>query len=192
MKIENVFSNFLAADELELDNDAIADYCYKVTEDAEKGKSVYFKGTEPELKELFVEIGARIDALHEHLEFSPETEQKIYNAWVNVNHNPYIVAHHVHNDCPGMLISGVYYVKAGEDASLLEFKNPNPVAGFVIFPNMIKDFNSFNSSVIRIKPTTGQLVLFPSWMSHGVVPAESQEDRISIAFNTVLRFKTNK
>jgi uncharacterized protein (TIGR02466 family) len=189
MKIENVFSNFLAADELEIDNDSIAEYCYKVTEGVEKGKTTYFKGTEPELKELFTEIGSRIDALHDHLEFSPNTEQKIYNAWVNVNHNPYIVAHHVHNDCPGMLVSGVYYVKAGEDASALEFKNPNPVAGFVIFPNMIKEYNSFNSSVIRIKPSTGQLVLFPSWLSHCVVPAETSEDRISIAFNTVLKFK---
>jgi uncharacterized protein (TIGR02466 family) len=189
MKIENLFSSFLAADELHLDNDALAEYCYSVTNGVDKSKTVYFKGNEPELKKLFSEISDRIDLLHERLGFSDNTEQILHSAWVNVNLNPYIVPHHVHNDCAGMLMSGVYYVKAGEQAATIEFKNPNAVTAFVIFPNMVKEKNSFNSSVTRIKPNTGALLLFPSWLSHGVIPAMTEEDRISIAFNTVLRFK---
>jgi hypothetical protein len=35
----------------------------------------------------------------------------------------------------------------------------------------------------RIKPVEGQIVLFPSWLSHSVEPWDGEEERISIALN---------
>jgi uncharacterized protein (TIGR02466 family) len=190
MNIESVFSNFLAAGELDIDNKVVENYCYKVTKDVDKKTTVYFTGQEPELKELFTEIMHRVKSIHDGLGFADNTHQSFYNSWVNVNENPYAYVPHVHNDCPGMVFSGVYYVKAGEDANFIEFKNPNPLVGYMLFPKMLKEYNSFNSSVMRIKPRTGHLLIFPSWLAHNIVPAEKIEDRISIAFNTVIRFRS--
>jgi uncharacterized protein (TIGR02466 family) len=189
MNVENVFSNFLAADKLDIDNDAVVEYCYKVTKDVDRKTTVYFTGQEPELKELFTEIILRVNDLHKGLGFADNTYQAFYNAWVNVNENPYAYVPHVHSDCPGLLFSGVYYPKAGDDANFIEFKNPNPLVQYLVYPNMLKDYNSYNSSVIRVRPETQNLLIFPSWMQHNIVPADRTEDRISIAFNTVLKFK---
>jgi uncharacterized protein (TIGR02466 family) len=38
----------------------------------------------------------------------------------------------------------------------------------------------------RLSPQTGQLLNFPSWLRHWVYPNESNELRVSVAFN--LRF----
>lgn len=38
-----------------------------------------------------------------------------------------------------------------------------------------------------IKPTEGDLVLFPGWMPHGVLPTYGPEPRIAIAFNLQVR-----
>lgn len=189
MNIQTIFSNFLASDELKIDNKVVEDYCYKVTKDVDKKTSVYFNGQEPELQELFSQIKNRVDRIHDGLGFADNTYQTFYNSWVNLNENPYACIPHVHHDCPGMLFSGVYYVKAGEDANFIEFKNPNPLVSYMIFPKMLNEYNSFNSAVMRVKPITGHLIIFPSWLMHHIVPAEKTEDRISIAFNTVMRFK---
>ncbi|WP_405000881.1 putative 2OG-Fe(II) oxygenase [Hydrogenovibrio sp.] len=34
-------------------------------------------------------------------------------------------------------------------------------------------------------PKTGQLVLFPNWLEHSVMPNESNETRVSIPMNAV-------
>jgi hypothetical protein len=37
----------------------------------------------------------------------------------------------------------------------------------------------------RIQPATGRLVLFPSYMWHGTEPFESDEPRMTVAFDVV-------
>ena len=43
--------------------------------------------------------------------------------------------------------------------------------------------NQMNSSVHSISPEAGTLIIFPSWLEHGVEQNLSEADRISIAFN---------
>jgi uncharacterized protein (TIGR02466 family) len=40
-----------------------------------------------------------------------------------------------------------------------------------------------NSSVHTIPPEVGKLIIFPSWLDHGVNPNLSDTDRISMSFN---------
>ena len=65
---------------------------------------------------------------------------------------------------------------------MIEFVNPNqegrelakllPKSGF--------------DNMIRIRPKTGQIVIFPSYVLHSVYPNSSNQDRITIAFNSLL------
>jgi hypothetical protein len=43
--------------------------------------------------------------------------------------------------------------------------------------------------VQTIRPEEGMLVLFPSYFYHRTIPFESTEERISIAFDAVPRFR---
>lgn len=81
--------------------------------------------------------------------------------------------------------SGVYYVDSGAAASAehpqagtLEFQDPRGAAEMSGMPG-----NPFGRS-IAVKPQSGTMVLFPSWVLHWVNPYRSDEPRISIAFNS--------
>ncbi len=86
---------------------------------------------------------------------------------------------HIH---PTSWISGVYYVavptdlKTGEGS--IEFGEPPSRAGI---RNKLAD--TFKSHAIA--PEEGVLVLFPSYLYHRTTPFESQQQRISIAFDAV-------
>ena len=49
---------------------------------------------------------------------------------------------------------------------------------------MVGSFNAFTGHAMVIPPVTGDLLIFPSWLLHRVNMSQSDEDRISIAFNS--------
>ncbi len=103
--------------------------------------------------------------------------------WANVNGPGH--ANDVHNH-PGCAWSGVYYVDVGtpiadsERSGFLFFLDPRSGAGMVEDP--FKQFGRGRS----FKPMNGQLLMFPSWLMHGVNAYQGEGQRISIAFNVVL------
>jgi uncharacterized protein (TIGR02466 family) len=87
---------------------------------------------------------------------------------------------HTHPDAAW---SGVLYVDAGDSGEahggLLAFRDPRGGAGMVEAPT-----NRFDGAgTVHHVPRTGELVVFPSWLVHWVVPYQSDRPRISIAFN---------
>ena len=84
---------------------------------------------------------------------------------------------HIH---PGAWLSGVYYVQvpgivdeqASEHAGWLEFGRPHPNYPCTVEPE-----------VETVKPECGLMVLFPAYFYHHTIPFDSQEIRISIAFD---------
>ena len=105
------------------------------------------------------------------------------NCWANVNGNGHSNDLHNHPQCAW---SGVYYVDVGtpvsdeERSGFLHFLDPRAGAGIVEDP-----FAKFGKGR-EFKPINGQLLLFPSWLMHGVRPYRGQGERISIAFNIAL------
>jgi len=83
---------------------------------------------------------------------------------------------------PGATISGVYYVRANEHAGNLQFKNPNPYIDITVWEQEIKSLNNIN--YFNVPPKKGLLVLFPSWLTHWVLPSNNNGCiRTSLAFN---------
>jgi uncharacterized protein (TIGR02466 family) len=110
------------------------------------------------------------------------------NAWANVNRRSHGNEFHTH---PGAYWSGTYYVDdagIGDDPSLggeFEMQDPRGVAPAMYAPLLafaVPGGQSAGASEL-IRPKSGQMVLFPSWLVHAVRPYDGERERISVAFN---------
>ena len=102
------------------------------------------------------------------------------NGWFNVNQKGNSNQIHTHG---GSFISGTYYVQAEQDQSELIFYK-NFTEDFVISSaGQIDNFTAISGATCRYPPKTGRLILFPSYVPHGVMPSTSDNERISLAFN---------
>jgi len=98
-------------------------------------------------------------------------------AWANVNGRGDTNASHIHAGCPW---SGVYYVATDANAAgELEFADPRTSALMITHP--LNPFHATNA--VRVAPVPGMMVVFPSFLYHGVMPYRGEGPRISIAFN---------
>jgi uncharacterized protein (TIGR02466 family) len=190
MIIQNLFTNILAIEQdTNLDNKKLEKYCLNLNKNhKDKSNTIYFNFKEPQLKELFNLIYNKVNELHKNLELSDNYKQEFLNSWLNVSKNEYISIPHNHNDTFGMMFSGVYYVNTDNESSI-EFVNPNKAQEFVLFSKTVKNFNTFNSNTMTFQPKTGDLIIFPSWLTHYVIMKPNNKNRISIAFNTIFNKK---
>ena len=189
INIMPIFINFLAVDSLRLDNDSIEKFCLE-RRNNNSGRKVSNGGgwqsenldlATPELAELFAEVGKKLDEVHRAFEFNTSLRQVITEAWININQKGHFNYSHDH---PGSLFSAVYYVKGGVDKGELELKTPISPHTYTISNEMVGDFNAFTGHAMVIPPVTGDLLIFPSWLLHRVNMSQSEEARISIAFNS--------
>lgn len=127
--------------------------------------------------------GATVDRTGQHRTF----DWRI-NCWANVNRTGHSNQLHTH---PGALWSASYYVDdggIGDDASLggeFEIADPRGVAPVMYAPQFTfpgEDGLSLGESQ-RLTPRAGAMIVFPSWLQHGVCPYRGRRERISIAIN---------
>jgi uncharacterized protein (TIGR02466 family) len=100
-------------------------------------------------------------------------------AWMNVSPPGGFNAPHTH---PGAHWSGVYYVSqpAVEDGNsgMIEFLDPR---------SDLPHWRIFKARAFRskrkIRPEAGEIVMFPSYLVHWVYPNQTDDNRVTIAFN---------
>lgn len=91
--------------------------------------------------------------------------------------------------------SGVYCVEPGEtpeeypDSGALRFENPNPAAMMFMDPANSHLKRPFGRGSVNFRLKPGQLLLFPSWLMHQVMPFYGRDTRITVAFNAWAREK---
>tara|TARA_B100001996_G_C18656029_1_gene591231 strand:- start:1492 stop:2058 length:567 start_codon:yes stop_codon:yes gene_type:complete len=112
------------------------------------------------------------EELHRHIEpYSMNTpffgnQYQIQNSWfVLMKKNNYS---HIHNHGRSD-ISGVYYVQTSSEDGNIFFESPT----------------QWDNGRITIKPEVGKLLLFPSWLYHGVMNNTTDYPRISLSFNLI-------
>ena len=110
------------------------------------------------------------------------TGTEITNCWANINRGGQ--SHPVRTH-PNNFLSGVYYVRAPEGAGDIVFQDPRQQA--VVMVPRVSESTQFNSTTHTIAPKEGTLLMFNSWFQHSVQENRSGEERISIAFNVMLR-----
>jgi uncharacterized protein (TIGR02466 family) len=97
-------------------------------------------------------------------------------SWVNLHDRGGFNFLHMHE---ASLLSGSFYLKVPEGSGPLCFRDPR--AG--VLHGNVKGPVPNGHADVKLKPSSGLLVLFPCWMEHYVEPHESDEPRICIAFN---------
>ena len=102
----------------------------------------------------------------------------ITTCWAIVNGK--LASNSLHNH-PNSILSGVQYLKAPENCGGIFFNDPRPASQIIIPP--VTEFNLWTHPKISYKPNEGTMLLFPSWLLHGVDMNMSEEVRIAISFN---------
>ena len=125
-------------------------------------------------------IQEKIDEYCREVEFKKLT---ITNSWFSIQDIGGLLVDQIHS---GSVISGVFYINAGELSSPLVFENPNPLNIFNFSdPSNVTGNSKYTDQSMRFKPNTGDLLLFPSWLRHGSeYIVNEKKDRTIISFNT--------
>ena len=131
---------------------------------------------EPELASIreFIETYLKF-YVHNVLECTDELV--ITQAWSNICEKGKKHHEHVH---PNSIVSGVFYFQINENLPPIEFRNPNTHS----FNLNIQKQNNFNSATFLLPLNSGELILFPSNLTHSVPENKADLPRISLAFNT--------
>jgi uncharacterized protein (TIGR02466 family) len=87
--------------------------------------------------------------------------------------------HHKHSH-PNSFVSGVLYINADQTKDRIYFYK----GGYQQIQLPTDNFNLFNSESWWFEVATGDLMLFPSSLTHMVETVKSDKTRISISFNT--------
>ena len=104
----------------------------------------------------------------------------ITQSWLNYTEtNQY---HHKHAH-PNSLVSGVFYINCHEEHDKIKFFNDN----YKTIKLEVKDWNIWNSESWWFSVKTGDIILFPSSLTHMVETKEGTNTRISLAFNVFIK-----
>ena len=104
----------------------------------------------------------------------------ITQSWLNFTEkNQY---HHKHKH-PNSLVSGVFYINCHKELDKIKFFKD----GYKMIKPEIKDWNLWNSESWWFPVKTGDIILFPSSLTHMVENKEGDNTRISLAFNVFIK-----
>ena len=104
----------------------------------------------------------------------------ITQSWLNYTEtNQY---HHKHAH-PNSLVSGVFYINCHEEHDKIKFFNDN----YKTIKLEVKDWNMWNSESWWFSVKTGDVILFPSSLTHMVETKKGDNTRISLAFNVFIK-----
>lgn len=104
---------------------------------------------------------------------------KLDSLWINVMEKDAIHAPHIH---PHSVISGTYYVTVPPRSGAIRFEDPR-LAMLMAAPPKKKNARADNRSFVDVEPKPGMLLLWESWLRHGVEANAARTPRISVSFN---------
>jgi len=102
---------------------------------------------------------------------------KVTQSWTNYTENGQYHHKHAH---PNSFVSGVFYIQSDKEKDKIYFYKD----GYQQIKFPPSEWNVWNSESWWFEVGTGDLVFFPSSLTHMVQTVESEKTRISLAFNT--------
>jgi uncharacterized protein (TIGR02466 family) len=129
------------------------------------------------------QAGRRIS---KQLGYNPSKHLQVGTMWSIINAPGSSNKSHIH---PGCHWSGVYYVHAPKGAGDIEFTDPR-TTHIMNQPSFEKNKqrSKENWTKVQYTPKAGKMLIFPSWLYHGVAPNLSDQsgrdgERVIISFN---------
>jgi uncharacterized protein (TIGR02466 family) len=139
--------------------------------------------TLPEMKELVNVVMEESGRILDVYQIKRDSHY-IASMWANINepNHPHFI--HVHPNC---LFSGILYIKTPKDCGPTVFSSPRQLTRMI--EPAVTAKNELNSDVFRMPAEKGRMVIWPSYLPHGVQGGHSKElsDRIIVAFNIMIR-----
>jgi uncharacterized protein (TIGR02466 family) len=106
----------------------------------------------------------------------------ITQSWLNYTETNQFHHKHAH---PNSLVSGVFYINCDEQFDKIKFFKED----YKTIKPEIKYWNIWNSESWWFSVKTGDIILFPSSLTHMVETKEGTNTRISLAFNIFVKGK---
>jgi uncharacterized protein (TIGR02466 family) len=104
----------------------------------------------------------------------------ITQSWLNYTETNQF--HHKHTH-PNSLVSGVFYINCDDKFDKIKFFNET----YKTIKPEIKEWNIWNSESWWFSVKSGDVILFPSSLTHMVETKEGTNTRISLAFNVFIK-----
>ena len=104
----------------------------------------------------------------------------ITQSWLNYTEPK--ESHHKHRH-PNSYLSGVFYVKANKAHDKITFSHSR----YEQIKLSNTEWNLFNSETWFFTVESGDIILFPSRLTHEVKPTEGKDTRISLSFNVFVK-----
>jgi len=134
---------------------------------------------------LLDQINEALIIVHESLGLKISTPSYATESWIMINQPNSYNLRHLH---PRSVFSGVYYLQVPEgDCGDIILYRENTMLSYLP-PHIVEDWNDMTGGTATYKAKQGTLLIFPSWVEHSVTPNFTQQDRISISFNTNYNF----
>ena len=190
MKIEQWFSIPIWKTNLEIDDDTVNEcirFCLDLSMQSEgrvktnrggwQSNDLFYKDfINTPLIKYFQNIENKLAGCMKDLD--SKASLSFTNSWININRNKNENYAHTH---PNSTLSGVFYL-TDNNSSIIFTRNED------ISTYFLETINSNNNTIssynyVTYKPCKNDLIIFPSWLRHKVLPADSAA-RISVAFNT--------
>ena len=105
------------------------------------------------------------------------SDMVITQSWINKSGKGESHHEHVH---PNSMVSGVWYPVINEQLPPIQFRSKAQRDVRL----QCEKFNNFNSATFLLPMKMGELILFPSNLTHSVPANQSETERISLSFNT--------
>ena len=106
-------------------------------------------------------------------------EIRMTDCWANIMPRSAAHALHLH---PLAFVSGTYYVATPAGCPGIKFEDPR-LERFMAAPPRLAAARKANQAHVTYPAQAGQLILFESWLRHGVAQNLVDAERISISFN---------
>ena len=106
----------------------------------------------------------------------------ITQSWINYTETNQFHHRHFHYNS---YVSGVFYVDAKKEVDQITFYR----RGQKTFELSVARYNDFNSASWWCSIQTGDVILFPSSLHHGVETKKGPDTRISLSFNVFFKGK---
>ena len=116
-----------------------------------------------------------------------DVKPELTSSWANIHIQNDWTLRHSH---PNSIISGVWYLSTSEETGSLLIHREDGLFGNQIDFNR-RENNYFNSEPVYLRPDVGTLYLFPSTLKHSVDANLDTNERISLAFNYMMRGVVN-
>jgi len=134
---------------------------------------------DPELSNLKTVLESKLQKYFFEIFKTQSATPYITQSWLNFTYQKDF--HHEHNH-PNSFLSGVFYLHAVNNDKIFFHRHNESM--FEFEP---EEFNLFNSHKWWIPVKTNDVIFFPSRLNHEVGVNETEECRISLAFNTFVK-----